>query len=118
MEAIIKKVYKKSFATASGKQFDRLFIDCDCIIDDKGTIRTYKASFAPDYAKKYFRDFCGFSSKELVGKKCTVNLRRRAYTTKDGKDGTVTEVYRLYLNGEDGNPMYMPYDKAEEAELF
>lgn len=118
MEAIIKKIYKKTFTTATGKQFDRLFIDCDCVIDDKGTLRTYKASFNPDYAKKYFKDFCGFSSKELVGKKCTVSLRRRVYITKAGDNATVTEVYRLYLNGEDGKPMYMPYNKGEETDLF
>lgn len=112
MKATIKRVYMKHITTQTGKKFDKVLIECDCIVDDRGTLKTYKSEMSTDYAKKYFAH-CGLTSKQLPGMPCEVTLRRRAFTGKDGKPGACTEIRYLNMLDSEGNPIIMA--AAEDA---
>ena len=116
MKAIIRKVGIKHITTTTGKKFDKIVIECDCIVDDKGTIKTYKSEMSPDYAKRYF-GYCGLSSSQLPGKECEVTLRRRAFTSPDGKLGAVTEIKYLNMLDANGNPIIMRQETTSTEDI-
>lgn len=117
MKAIIKKISQKNIKTQTGKQFSKFVIEADVTVNDNGEIRTYRSEMNMDYAKKYFT-FCGVASKDLVGKRCEVTLRKRGYTTADGQERTVTEIKYLNLLDADGKAIIMPSDQSTTTTDF
>lgn len=116
MKATIKKIAQKNIKTQTGKQFTKFVIECDVQVNDKGEIRTYRSEMSMDYAKRYF-NFCGVSSKDLIGKECEVTLRKRAYTANDGTPRTITEIKYLNLLNDEGCPIIMPSEGDAKADF-
>lgn len=110
MNATIKKIGSKTIKI-DGKQFTKIVIECDVVVNDKREIRTYRSEMSQDYAKRYF-GFCKVSSKDLPGRKADVVLRKRAYDANDGTVRYVTEIKYLNLLDDDGKPIIM---KTEET---
>lgn len=116
MKATIKKIELKEFTAKrgenAGKKFKKLVITCDVRVDDKGVIKTYKASLSEAYAKKYF-EFCGKKTRDVIGEECEVSLQKREYTDGEGLKRQLTEIRFFNLLNEDGQAIIMPKD--EEA---
>lgn len=117
MKATIKKISQKNIKTTTGKQFSKFVIECDVVMNDKGEIRSYRSEMSMEYAKKYFT-YCEVGSKDLIGRPCEVTLRKRAYTTADGEDRTITEIKYLNLLDHEGKPIIMPSENAASAADF
>lgn len=111
MKATIKRIAKKDIATKSGKKFSKFVVEADVVVNENGEIRTYRSEMSMDYAKAYF-EYCGVSSKDLVGRHCDVTLRKRAFTTADGQERYVTEIKYLNLLDAEGKSIIMPSAKT------
>lgn len=116
MKATIKKISMKTVTPANKPSFNKIVIEADVVFNDKGEVRTYKSEMSPEYAKKYF-NYCGVSSKQAIGMKCEVTLRRREYE-KDGEIRTFTEIkYLNLLDDESGKPIIMPKETSGSENL-
>ena len=111
MKAIIKKIYMKNVQTSTGKKFDKICLECDCIDEETNYIRTRTAEMSPEYATKYF-NFCGISSKQAIGMEVNVELQKRAFNGADGQLKTFTSIKYLNFLDENGEPIIMA--KKEE----
>lgn len=112
MKAIIRKIYMKNVVTSTGKKFDKICIECDCVDEATNYIRTRTAEMSPEYATKYF-NYCGISSKQAIGMEVNVELQKRAFNGADGQLKTFTSIKYLNFFDEDGKPIIM--QKKEEV---
>lgn len=112
MKAIVKKIYPREITTADGRQFKKIVFECAVEVDDHRTVRTYRAEMSPEYVVKYFKEYCGITSAELIGQTVEVTLRQRNYTNKNGEERTITEIRYLNLLDAVGEPIIMPRDDA------
>ena len=111
MKGIIKKFELKQFDTKQGKKFKKLISTVDVKLNERGDIKTVKGSFSEEYARKYF-NFCGVTTKDLVGKEVEVSLAKRAYTDDEGNERQVTYAKFINVLDENGHPIIMPKDDA------
>lgn len=101
MKAIIRRVYKKTVTGKDGRQFDRICIDCNVIMNEKGDTLSRTAEMSVDYALKYFAH-CGLTSKDLPGKVCDVTLMKRTFEDAQGQTRTFQSIKYLNMLDENG----------------
>ena len=113
MKGIIKKIEKKDYKTSQGKSFSKIVITCDVEVNDIGDIKTLKATYSPDFAKKYF-EYCKISSKQAINKDVNVVVAKKNYEDNNGNSKTYSYIKFLNFLDEDGEPIIMLSDKKEE----
>lgn len=111
MIGIIKKFELKQFETQDGKKFKKLVATIDVKLNDSGDIKTVKGSLSEEYARKYF-NYCGVTTKDLVGQNVDVTLAKRAYTDDEGNERQVTYAKFINVLNDEGHAIIMPKDDA------
>lgn len=80
-------------------------------------LKDLNARLSKDYAIKYFKEFLGLSSKELINKECVCTIIRKEFTTSNGDSAICNEVKFINLINEKGEAIIMPSEEEVE-EIF
>ena len=116
MKGIVRKFELKEIKTKDNKKFKKLEFTCDVMLNDKGDIKTLKGDMSEEYARKYFA-FCKKTTKDVLGEEVEVNTAKRSYINSDGEQRIYTYIKYLNLLDEEGKPIIMLKDDAEEIDF-
>ena len=114
MKAKIKRIELKEYETEDKRKFSKVEFTCD-VENDKGDVKTLKASYNEDYAKKYLA-YCGVKTKDIIGAECEVVTARRTYE-KDGEKRIYNYIKFVNLLDDKGQPIIMPSEKSKELDF-
>lgn len=117
MKGKLKKIELKEYNKKNGKgSFKKVNFTCDVTIDEQGNIKTLSGSYSEEFARKYFA-YCGVKTKDLIGKDVECILSKRAYENDKGEERIVNFIRFINVLDENGNPIIMPKDKAEDLDF-
>lgn len=114
MNGIVRKIEGKKLRTSDGREFEKVEFTIDVIANDKGDVRTLKASMSKDYCKKYFGGL-NIKSSDLIGQTVGVVTAKRAYE-KDGEQKTCQYIKYINILDENGKPVFVK--EKETSEVF
>lgn len=112
MRGKVIEVRKKDYKTKDGRTFTKIIIGCNVKINDKGTIKTLKASFSEQFAHDYFT-YCNVkNNQELIGREVECTLEKKCWLNDDGVEKTGTYIKFLNLLDDKGNIIIMPKENS------
>ena len=115
--AQIRKIYVKTYERkADGAKFKRLVLDLD-VVNDKREIKQLKATYALDYAKEYFNEYCGKSSDELIGMCGEAVLTVKSFVNDKGETIKYNDVKYFNLYDENNNPIIYRKKEADNEDV-